>query len=388
MTVEVDRDSIAKAWRKAGGGEFYFEFRPTGQPADKTDNDPLTGAGEVADWVNEEAVSRYGLDDAPFVEGVSDSDRGVSALMNPAGADLEVRTWFDLFAQQLTERGWSGDVRAARVTWAPGWSTDREEVGRAIGAFLRFTPHESPSHDTNQPGLDLSEENLAALAGVVDEWNATRTAARTYLIRGDFSGPAPTRNLGTALTKAALRNGLSSVMWVDRRTRTTACVSATSGAQAYFSVASATEGWRDRLQTVTGALVRFGPHLEVGMIRITKPIGNSWRAVRGIPPEPPGDIAATDDLWLAREYVLDVYGTQVLTGTHLERTRDLSSWNITELGNDRHLVSHPDPEAWYAHDTPNSAILARARQDFGDLIITDEKYRALKTEDLAHRQQT
>lgn len=27
--VEVVRDSIAKAWRKARGEEFFFEFRPS-----------------------------------------------------------------------------------------------------------------------------------------------------------------------------------------------------------------------------------------------------------------------------------------------------------------------------------------------------------------------
>ncbi|GAA2230488.1 hypothetical protein GCM10010413_29910 [Promicromonospora sukumoe] len=86
------------------------------------------------------------------------------------------------------------------------------------------------------------------------------------------------------------------------------------------------------------------------------------------------------------KYVLDAYGIQVLTGTHLEHARDLSGWNITELGNDRHLVSHPDPEAWYAEDVPGAAILARARQDFGGLIITDENYRAFRAEDRARRQ--
>lgn len=223
---------------------------------------------------------------------------------------------------------------------------------------------------------------------MVDEWTAARTAARTYLVRGDFSGLGPIHNLSKALIKAALRNQLSTVMWVDRPSHTTACTTVTSGAQAYFTIASATESWQARLQATTDVLIRFGPHLDVGMIRATEPYGNSWASVRGTPPEPPSDIAGTDDLRLARRYVLDAYGTQVLTGTHLEHARDLSGWDITELGNDRRLVSHPDPEAWYAHDAPNAAILARARQDFGDLIITDEKYRAFRAEDRARRQQT
>lgn len=43
MTVEVHRESITKA----GGGEFHFEFCPTGQPADEAGSDALTGAREA-----------------------------------------------------------------------------------------------------------------------------------------------------------------------------------------------------------------------------------------------------------------------------------------------------------------------------------------------------
>lgn len=145
---------------------------------------------------------------------------------------------------------------------------------------------------------------------MVDEWTAARTAARTYLVRGDFSGLGPIHNLSKALIKAALRNQLSTVMWVDRPSHTTACTTVTSGAQAYFTIASATESWQARLQATTDVLIRFGPHLDVGMIRATEPYGNSWASVRGTPPEPPSDIAGTDDLRLARRYVLDAYGTQ------------------------------------------------------------------------------
>lgn len=387
MTVEVDRESIAKAWRKARGEEFYFEFRPSRQQAGLADADVLRSVEEEVGEVNEAAVERYGLDDAPFVEGASDSDHGVTALMNPGGEDDEVTTWFTLLAQRLTALGWAGSIRAARVTGPPTSSIDEAEIGYAIGAFARFTPWAQPHPDPKVLGVDLSEEDLSALAEQVDQWNARRTD-RVYLARGDVDGLAPAKGLGAAWVRAALRNQQAFATWVDRTTHTTASAALTAGAEASFTIASKTEPWHSRLEKTTHVLEQLGPRLEVGAIRLTQPYASTWTVLNSTPPTPPGRIASVNDVRLARKYTLDAYGTQVLTGHHLQRAHDLSDWTITSLGNDRHLVQHPDPEAWYAHDTPDLAILAAARHDFGDLIVTEEIYRAFMTEELARRQQS
>ncbi|WP_423463917.1 hypothetical protein ACO229_04375 [Promicromonospora sp. MS192] len=176
-------------------------------------------------------------------------------------------------------------------------------------------------------------------------------------------------------------------MWVDHATHTTASAALTAGAEASFAIASKTERWDSGLETATQVLQQLGPRLEVGVIRLTRPFASTWSALNSTPPTPPGRIASVNDIRLAREYALDAYGTQVLTGHHLQRVHDLSDWTITDLGNDRHLVQHPYPEAWYANDTPAPEILSAARRDFGDLIITDEIYRAFMTEEIAHQQQ-
>lgn len=386
MTVEVDRSSIAKAQRKAAGGEFYFEFVPTDRSPDVADVDALRAVKEAATFVNEDAVNRHGPDGAPFVEGASDSDRGVSALMNTAGDGDQTLAWLETFAGELAHHGWSGQIRAARSTWPPGWSLDQGEVGRAIGAFLRFTPDETLDSRPEQVGIETSADDLAALAALVDGWH-TRKAARSYLVRGEFSSPAPTHNLGTALVQAVLRNRAGDVTWVDRPSRTTACAAINAEAQAFFSIASATQPWQVRLEAVTSVLEHIGPRLEAGMVRITQPQGNSWAILRAIPPAPPSRIAATHTLELARNYVLDAYGIQILTGKHLATARDLTDWHITDLGNDRHLVWHPRPEAWYAQDTPDPDVLTAARRDFGDLIITDDVYNTVMDEARSRRQQ-
>ncbi|WP_423464300.1 hypothetical protein ACO229_06990 [Promicromonospora sp. MS192] len=386
MTVEVDRGSIAKAWRKARGEEFFFEFQPSRQQAGPAGADVLRSVEEAVAAVNEAAVERYGFDDAPFVEGTSDSDHGVTALMNPGGDGDEVATWFTLLAERLTTIGWAGTIRAARVTGPPTSSIDETEIGSAIGAFVRFTPHARPRPDTRDPGVDMSDEDLGALAEQVDHWN-TQHVDRIYLAHGDIYGPAPASRLGAAWVRAAQRNRLAFVTWVDHTTRTTASAALTAGAQATFAIASKTEPWRDRLEKTTQLLQQLGPRLEMALVRTTQPHASTWATLNTTPPTPPGRIASVDDIRLAREYALDAYGTQLLTGHHLQRANDLSDWTITDLGNDRHLVQHPDPEAWYAADTPDPEILSAARRDFGDLIITEEIYRAFMLEEIARRQQ-
>lgn len=386
MTVEVDHDSITKAWRKARGEEFFFEFWPSRQRTAAADVDVLRRVEEAVAETNGAAAERYGMDDAPFGEGASDSDHGVTALMNPGGDGDEVTTWFTLLAERLSTLGWTGTIRAARVTGPPTGSIDQTEIGYAIGAFARFTPWADQEPSPNILGIDLSAEDLDALAEQVDQWNGRRTD-RAYLTRGDVSGPAPASGLGHAWVRAARRNQQAFATWVDRTTHTTASAALATGAEASFAIASKTEPWDSRLEKTTQVLQQLGPRLEVGVIRLTQPFASTWAVLSSTPPTPPGRIASVSDIRLAREYALDAYGTQVLTGHHLQRANDLSGWTITDLGNDRHLVQHPDPEAWYANDTPDPEILSAARRDFGDLVITEEIYRAFMLEEIARRQQ-
>jgi hypothetical protein len=69
-------------------------------------------------------------------------------------------------------------------------------------------------------------------------------------------------------------------------------------------------------------------------------------------------------------YVLDAHGAQVLTRHHLDRAHDLSAWSVTEIAPDRFLVQATDLAPWWDTLTPDPAVLARARVDFGDMIMT------------------
>ena len=62
----------------------------------------------------------------------------------------------------------------------------------------------------------------------------------------------------------------------------------------------------------------------------------------------------------------------MLTGAHLAHADDLSRWQVTEVADDRYLVRAADLTAWYGSvESPGSDVLAEARRDFGDMILTD-----------------
>lgn len=70
--------------------------------------------------------------------------------------------------------------------------------------------------------------------------------------------------------------------------------------------------------------------------------------------------------------MLDAYGVQVLTDEHLQRATDLSRWRSESLGDDRHLIAHPQLDRWFAAPEPDPDLLQRARADLGPLIVTDD----------------
>ena len=66
------------------------------------------------------------------------------------------------------------------------------------------------------------------------------------------------------------------------------------------------------------------------------------------------------------EFVLDVYGVQVLNPGHNTVALE-GDWDVQDLSHDRKLVSSRDPAAWFA-DPPSLDTLLAARESFGSLV--------------------
>lgn len=75
---------------------------------------------------------------------------------------------------------------------------------------------------------------------------------------------------------------------------------------------------------------------------------------------------------LNAQYIPDAHGLPLLTDAHLGHANDLSDWIIEPLGEAKHLVQAKDLEPWYATIDPDPATLAKARADFGGILLTPE----------------
>lgn len=81
--------------------------------------------------------------------------------------------------------------------------------------------------------------------------------------------------------------------------------------------------------------------------------------------------------------VLEPCGIQILTGHHLDSSNDLSAWRTIRLDDSHMLVEARDLEPWYAtrrrpHEHLDPQLMAQARDDFGAMILTLERAKALR----------
>lgn len=138
-------------------------------------------------------------------------------------------------------------------------------------------------------------------------------------------------------------------------------------------------GWAEDLASVRALLVALAPVLELGLARRSRAPSLGWpEAINDAPPPIPYGGTGVSTAYLRRHYrhleavrTPDAYGLQVLTDAHLANAHDLSGWSVEEVAPGRHLVSAADPAAWFAGDQPDPDTHARARADFGDLLLSD-----------------
>jgi hypothetical protein len=122
-------------------------------------------------------------------------------------------------------------------------------------------------------------------------------------------------------------------------------------------------------------LVEFASDIEIGWVALQHANGFGGYMSWG------GNWGETPQVWST--HAPDVAGIMLLTDSHLARTHDLSDWVVEPITTDRFLVQSKDLAAWFP-TTPDAeypqnddlrvdpSIKAKARQDFGDLILTEE----------------
>jgi hypothetical protein len=176
------------------------------------------------------------------------------------------------------------------------------------------------------------------------------------------------------LTKGVMRSTQASVTYLLAKPYRTRSIEFSSNARVAFQAGAdprgtATPAWRDQAGAVTEALLRWPERLDYGLIRPA--VGLGFGTELNERPEPYVDDGYYEihrHMW--SRFVPDAYGSQLLTRQHLERAHDLSAWQVTEVAPDRFLVRAADLAPWWDSYKPDPAVLARARSDFGDMIMT------------------
>lgn len=59
-----------------------------------------------------------------------------------------------------------------------------------------------------------------------------------------------------------------------------------------------------------------------------------------------------------------------MTDAHLARATDLSAWSLEALGGGWHLLRAKDLAPWLTGQQVHPDVLARARADLGDMVMT------------------
>ena len=144
--------------------------------------------------------------------------------------------------------------------------------------------------------------------------------------------------------------------------------------RACYGVMDDTASWKNRLAQVTRATVAFPGDTDLAFAQYTNPLTSTWSELAVVRPPLPyvNEYQIRYNRHLDAQYIADAHGLQLLTDAHLAQANDLSDWIIEPLGGGKHFVRAKDLEPCYANIDPDPATLAKARADFGGMLLTPE----------------
>lgn len=299
--------------------------------------------------------------------GVAPLPQGPALLLAP-GPDDELETWVAAFSRHMVDAGWAGRIVAAPEPRPTDLLHSPAGVP-TLSAFLSYRltgPGPSRQGEWLPPfwGVDpdVTRDVCATLAG----W-ATRMSGGTVV------------GLGQAHVVASPGEEANLLAWALGQDETANVQTAVDGPVRLRRVALDLRGlvvacqrdavmdWRARLDAVASAFRARPDALQLGFVRGGSTSAVSWWR---LPRLGDGTVLPARQQHLWDRYVPDVHGMQVLTAAHLDRAGGLDGWRVEELAPDRYLVAARDLEPWYAGDQPDPDVLAEARRQLADIILT------------------
>lgn len=366
--VEVVWGSLSSAWRKVGYTELWVQFRPR---SSKDVLGAVFDAVEVANQVVEDA----GWGDDVHTGGISESDAGPVVFMRRAGHEPGLRTWLGAFAHHLETLGKAGRLTAAPQAFLPDWLSGAVELPRQLTAFVSYRTNDlTPlGEHERRAGWHVPADLTEKVADAGAAWGGF-PGADVYLSRDIHQIRTKNPDVGHPLADGITKFGMAGVTYLRSQPRRVTSMYLFSQGQACYEVMDDTLSWQERLEQVTAAMVTFPEDTDLAFVQYSYAHTISWSQLSiGRPTLPyvsEGQIR--QNRHLNSQYTPDAHGLQLLTDAHLKHANDLSDWLVEPLSGGKHLVQAKDLEPWYANIDPDPETLAKARSDFGKMILTPQ----------------
>ena len=363
VSIEIDLRSLKRHWSLPGGHlEFVVRADFDGVEPD------LDTIRDIAAGIRH-GLGKEGANPAD-VEGWVLTDSGWAADMHGAFTLDDGLEWLERFAAT-----W-GDFARGTIKGGP----HSQEPGHAgtpqLTAYAAYTTGDLaavPSDDRDR--LWYVEDTITGhLAHQSVNWAYVR-ACTAYLQRDDTTIRGAGEGIELAISEAISRYiGTTYTCEVTKPLRQKMIGFWPHGKVAYHVVDPTTD-WIAKIGELRKVLAWTPPHTDLVMLRHAPYATGTWSS-----PSVPWPYISESQLDYNRPllttFVPDASGIQLLTDSHLKRANDLSNWKVKPLNGGRYIVEAQDLEPWFADTDPEPALLAKARAEFGDMILTPELIRA------------
>lgn len=326
-------------------------------------------AVEQANTAMEDAEGRETVWSAP----PAPSPAGAVMNLDWAGEGADTQMWLQHLASALALKGRSGAIKAA----------PRKSVSVSNEYLSRPQPVAYLAYTLEDPIAPLSNQSWRVEAGKTAEILRETVAwaeipdAQVYFHESAFTMILDPADVTGMLATAIGRSLLAGVTYVARKPTRMRNLSLAANGEVALNDNDDNNRWEEHIPRLRDALLRDPAALDIGIIRgSTNGYASSWTSIDDSPVRLPylrSQVAWQSNRHMWSRYVPDAHAIQVLTAAHLDKARDLTSWQVTRLPGERYLVEARDFAAWMDNGGEVAQdVLERARSDFGEMIITRE----------------
>ena len=369
--VEVDLRSLKAAWKRADYGQFWIRFRTSAT------------ADDDVRQVLEDLDTEQGPDGI-WTSGGAKTPIGYLIQVDAIPDDAEFAAWMTDLGFRLELAGLTGRLQGIISKRPPVWFTTSIVPDSSPPQALPPIPSAFLAWDfdftllIDRPERDstwfVDPKVTAHITDAFTEWTR-RGGPNAILSDGLFGLEVPNdATVADALTNTILRVnwGRLTCFGTEQDGGREAAFGPNAGTT--LTISRHPSPWRDRIDEYRQALLALPGLLTQGFVRPASPGLTTWTEIgdRLRLPHEMHERFVRYNGHLLPHYAVDAHAIQVLQDSHLAKARDLTAWNITDLGHGRHLVEAPDLDPWFGEPLPDADTLAKARHDFGPMLLTEQ----------------